>query len=330
MWIRAQCRGSKLSEFSMNPPRFIVERKTAMQKITPFLWFDNQAEEAINFYSAIFKNSNIGKVSRYDEAGAAASGRPKGSVMTASFQLNGQEFMALNGGPHFKFNPSISFFVTCETEAEVDNLWQYLHEGGTALMELQKYDWSDKYGWVQDKFGLSWQINLGRQEEVGQFITPSLLFVGKQHGKAGEAVHFYTSVFENSNIIGILHYQAGEVEPEGTVKHARFTLHGEVFMAMDSSLGHAFAFNEAISFVVNCESQKEVDYYWEKLSEGGDATAQQCGWLKDKFGLSWQIVPTILGKLLQGGDAEKSQRVMKALLQMKKIDIEGLKKAYNG
>lgn len=297
-----------------------------MQKITPFLWFDNNTEEAVNFYTSIFKNSKIGSVTRYDEAGAAASGRPKGSVMTASFQLNGQEFAALNGGPHFKFNPSISFFAIFETEADIDKLWQELKKGGMVLMELQKYDWSDKYGWVQDRFGLSWQVSLGRKKDVGQFITPSLLFVGKQHGKAEEAVRFYTSVFKNSNIAGILRYNAGEQEPEGTVKHAQFTLNGQVFMAMDSSLEHPFTFNEAISFVVNCESQKEVDYYWEKLS--AEAAAEQCGWLKDKFGLSWQIVPTTLVEMLQDKDAEKSKRVMEAMLQMKKIDIAGLKRAY--
>lgn len=243
--------------------------------------------------------------------------------MTASFQLNGQGFTALNGGPHFKFNPSISFFVIFETEAEVDKLWQQLREGGMALMELQKYDWSDKYGWVQDKFGLSWQVSLGKKEDVGQFITPSLLFVGKQHGKAEEAVRFYTSVFEDSGIAGILRYNAGEQEPEGTVKHAQFTLNGQVFMAMDSSLEHPFAFNEAISFVVNCESQAEVDYYWEKLSAVPEA--EQCGWLKDKFGVSWQIVPTILSQLLNDPDRERSKRAMQAMLQMKKIDIQALK-----
>jgi predicted 3-demethylubiquinone-9 3-methyltransferase (glyoxalase superfamily) len=160
-----------------------------MQKITPFLWFDNQAEEAINFYTSIFKNSEIGSVSRYDEAGAAASGRPNGSIMTATFQLEGQEFVALNGGPQFKFT-------------------------------------------------------------------------------------------------------------------------------------------KAISFVVNCESQEEIDYYWVKLSEGGDEKAQQCGWLKDKYGLSWQIFPPILGKLLQDKDPEKSKRVMNAMLKMKKFDIKTLKQAY--
>lgn len=162
--------------------------QTNIQKITPFLWFDSQAEEAVSFYTSIFKNSKIVSVTRYGEEGAEASGRPKGTMMTMAFQLDGQEFVALNGGPHFKFT-------------------------------------------------------------------------------------------------------------------------------------------EAISFVVNCESQDEVDYYWGKLSAGGDAKAQQCGWLKDKYGVSWQIVPTVLVELLKDPDPEKSRRVMKAMLKMKKIDIETLKRA---
>ena len=160
-----------------------------MQKITPFLWFDDNAEEAVKFYSSIFKNSKIGKIARYDKAGEKAAGRPAGSVMTVEFQLEGQEFVALNGGPHFKFT-------------------------------------------------------------------------------------------------------------------------------------------EAISFVVNCETQEEVDYYWEKLSAGGKEV--QCGWLKDKYGVSWQIVPTVLGELLSDKDAAKSQRVMEAMLKMVKLDIQKLKQAAKG
>jgi predicted 3-demethylubiquinone-9 3-methyltransferase (glyoxalase superfamily) len=162
-----------------------------MKKITPFLWFDNQAEEAARYYTSIFKNSNIVSITRYGAEGAEASGRPKGTVMTMAFQLDGQEFVALNGGPHFKFT-------------------------------------------------------------------------------------------------------------------------------------------EAISFVVNCESQEEVNYYWEKLSESGDEKAQQCGWLKDKYGVSWQIVPTVLVELLNDPDPEKSQRVMKSILKMKKIDMKTLQRAYEG
>jgi predicted 3-demethylubiquinone-9 3-methyltransferase (glyoxalase superfamily) len=160
-----------------------------MQKITPFLWFDNQAEEAVKFYTSIFKNSKIGKIARYDQQTAKAAGRPAGSVMTVEFQLEGQEFVALNGGPVFKFT-------------------------------------------------------------------------------------------------------------------------------------------EAISFVVNCKTQAEVDRFWRKLSSGGKEV--QCGWLKDKYGLSWQIVPTVLGELLSAKDAAKSQRVMQAMLQMVKLDIKRLKQAAKG
>jgi len=162
--------------------------QTIIQRITPCLWFDDQAEAAVNFYTSIFDNSKIETISRYGKEGSKASGRPAGTVMTVSFQLDGQAFLALNGGPHFKFN-------------------------------------------------------------------------------------------------------------------------------------------EAVSFIVNCESQERIDYYWERLSSGGDEKAQQCGWLKDKFGVSWQIVPTILNQLFSDADGEKSGRTMKALLQMKKLDIETLKRA---
>ncbi|MBI4302864.1 MAG: VOC family protein [Chloroflexi bacterium] len=298
-----------------------------MQKITPHLWFDNQAEEAVNFYISIFKNSKLVNITRYGEAGAEVSGRPKGTVMTLAFQLDGQEFMALNGGPIFKFTPAVSFFVNCKHPQELDELWRRLADGGTVLMELDKYPFAEKYGWLQDKYGLSWQLVLASRT---QKITPFLLFVGEQHGKAEEAMNRYVSIFPDSHIATIERYGKGEQDPEGTVKYAEFSLNGQEFIAMESAMEHQFTFNEAISFVVSCETQKEVDYYWEKLSEGGDEKAQQCGWLKDNYGLSWQIVPTILGEMLQDEDAKKTERVMKALLQMKKLDIETLKRAYEG
>ena len=301
-----------------------------MQTITPFLWFDNQAEEAVSFYTSIFEDGKESGATRYGESGSEISGKPRGSVMTVPFKLERQSFIALNGGPHFTFNPSISFFVTCETEEEVDRLWKKLNDGGSTLMELQKYEWSEKYGWLQDRHGLSWQIFLGRLADVGQKVTPSLLFVGKQHGRAEEAVKFYTSIFKDSRTDGILRYASGEDGQEGTVKHAQFALNNHVYMAMDGGLDHAFAFNEAISFVVNCATQEEIDYYWKALSEGGDPNAQRCGWLKDRFGVSWQIVPTILGQLMQGSDAKKSERMMNALLKMTKLNMEELQRAYDG
>ena len=187
-------------------------------------------------------------------------------------------------------------------------------------MELDKYEWSNKYGWLQDKYGVTWQLSFGGMEKTDQKFSPVLMFTDKQAGKAEQAIHFYTSVFKNSKIIGISRYIKGENDVEGTVKHAEFSLGNQVFMSMDSSFMHRFSFNEAISFVVDCETQEEIDYYWDKLTDGGEEI--QSGWLKDRFGVSWQIVPVILSELMS--DPSKSERVTNALLQMKKFDIEKL------
>ena len=131
-----------------------------MQTITPFLWFNDQAEEAANFYVSLFDNSSIEYTAYYNEDVAKVSGRPEGSVMTVDFQLEGQDFVALNGNPEYPFTPAVSFFIACETPEEIDHLWAKLSTGGIALMELGQYPFSEKYGWVQDQFGVSWQLNL--------------------------------------------------------------------------------------------------------------------------------------------------------------------------
>ena len=288
-----------------------------MQKIVPFLWFDGQAEEAVNFYTSVFKDSKITGTARYGETHPERSG----SVMTVNFTLEQQAFTALNGGPEFAFTPAISFFVTLETEAEVDALWEKLAQGGTVLMPFQACDWSEKYGWLNDRYGVSWQISLGKKSDVGQTIVPSLLFVGEQCGKAEEALRFYTSLFEGSSIAGVMH------APNASgVQHAQFTLAGQTFTAMDSGEKHAFGFTEALSLFVNCETQAEVDALWEKLTKEGEEG--QCGWLKDKYGVSWQIVPTEALKLMAGPDRDKAARVTQALMQMKKIDGDVLRRAY--
>lgn len=159
-------------------------------------------------------------------------------------------------------------------------------------------------------------------------ITPNLWF----DDQAESAARFYVSIFRNSKIVNILHYgEAGAQasgKPRGSVMTVTFQLEGQEFVALNG--GPQFPLTEAVSFVVNCATQEEVDYYWGKLSEGGDERAQQCGWLKDKYGLSWQIVPVILREMLQDRDAQKAERVMSALLPMKKIDIKVLKQAYEG
>jgi predicted 3-demethylubiquinone-9 3-methyltransferase (glyoxalase superfamily) len=294
-----------------------------MQKITTHLWFDTQAREAAEFYAAAFgKGSKVTSSSQLDNT-------PSGSVDIVTFELLGREFQAISAGPLFKFNPSISFHVLCNTKDEVDALWGKLSQGGTALMELGAYPFSEKYGWVQDRYGLSWQLFYSAGADVKQKITPVLMYVGGVWGKAEEAVNYWTSLFEGSNVFALQRYGKGE-EPdqEGTLRYGTFALLGQEFGAMDSAYAHNFAFNEAISFMVPCETQEEIDYLWKKLSAVPEA--EQCGWLKDQFGVSWQIIPTALGELMSTGSPEQTARVTAAFLQMKKFDIEGLKRAYLG
>lgn len=293
-----------------------------MQKITPHLWFDREALEAAGFYISVFKDSIQNSVTRLHDT-------PSGTVDVVSIDLMGQEFTLISAGPFFRFNPSISFLVACREKSDVDMLWEKLSEGGSALMELGEYPFSERYGWVQDRYGLSWQIMLMGGHDIKQNITPTLMFTDKQWGKAEDAINFYASVFRDSKVGDILRYSKGE-EPdrEGTIKHASFRLEGMEFAAMDSARVHDFSFNEAISFIVHCETQDEIDYYWERLS--ADPQAEQCGWLKDRYGVSWQIVPTILDHMLMDQDLEKVARVTEAFLKMKKFDIEALVRAYKG
>jgi len=301
------------------------------QKIVPNLWFDRQAEEAAKLYASTFKNSRVGTIVRAGKAGSEVTGLSEGTVMTVEFELEGCRFVAINGGPLFKFTPAISFQVSCDSKEEVDAIWDKLSQGGSALMELGSYPFSERYGWTQDRYGLSWQVMFTGNRRAEQKITPTLMFVGKQCGKTEAALKLYSSVFHNAAIGNILRYSKGE-EPdvEGTIRHAGFTLEGQQFAAMDSAHEHKFTFNEAISFLVRCGTQAEIDYYWDKLIVDGDPNAQVCGWLKDKFGVSWQVSPTILEEMLQDPDQEKVERVTNAFLKMKKFDIEELKKAFEG
>ncbi len=297
-----------------------------MQKITPFLWFENNAEEAVNFYTSLFDDTSILSVTRYNEESAKVSGQKPGSAMTIAFKLEGQSFTALNGGPHFKLNPSISFFIYCESETKIDRLYKSLSEGGFIMMPLDKYDWSPKYAWVQDKFGLFWQLDVDKINNP-QKILPALLFVNEKNLRLKEAAIYYTSVFPDSKIIMEYPYDNSVGVPDGTLLFAQFKLNDFLFNAMSSTMKHDFDFNEAFSFVVNCKDQNEVDYYWNKLISNGGMESQ-CGWLKDKFGISWQIIPTRLIELLGDPDPVKAQKVMMEMLKMKKILIANLEKAY--
>lgn len=300
-----------------------------MQKIIPHLWFDREAKEAAEFYTALFPESRITSIITLNET-------PSGDADVVSFQLWGYSFMAISAGPLFKFNPSVSFMVNFDPSRDgeavnrINDAWAKLSHGGKVLMPLDKYPFSQRYGWIQDKYGLSWQLILTDPEgEERPPIIPTLLFVGDACGKAEEATDFYLTVFKNTGRGTIARYPSGmEPDQEGTVMFSDFRLQDQWFAAMDSAREHGYAFNEAISLMVNCDTQKEIDYLWEKLSAVPEA--EQCGWLKDPFGLSWQISPAILDEMMQDPDPEKVARVTRAFMQMKKFDIEKLKEAYRG
>ena len=301
-----------------------------MGKITPHLWFDKEAKQAAELYTSVIPGSKVKSV-------RTLRNTPSGDCDIVSFELAGQPFMAISAGPLFKFNPSVSFHLKCNSKDEVDALFGKLAEGGKVLMPLGSYPFSERFGWLEDKYGLSWQVILTPEREMKERIRPALMFVGSVAGKTEEAIRFYAGVFQkapgaaggstSANVLA--RYGKGE-EPdkEGTVRFATFTLAGQEFAAMDSAHGHKFAFNEAISFMVPCETQEEIDYFWERLS--ADPKGGQCGWLKDKYGLSWQVTPTILNELLSGTDGERTARVTQAFLKMKKFDIAALQRAYEG
>ena len=291
-----------------------------MQTITPHLWFDKEAKPAAELYKSIFKDSRIKNT-------ATLHNTPSGAVDLLTIDVLGQEFRLLNAGPLFKFTPAVSFLVACETKQEVDALWSELSKGGSAFLELGDYPFSERYGWTTDRYGLSWQVMFMGGREIAQKITPTLLFSGAQHGKAEQAIDFYASVFHKAKVGDILRYGDHEgPDKPGTVKHASVVLEGEHFAVMDSARPHNFTFNEAISFMVHCDTQEEIDYFWTKLS--ADPEAEQCGWLKDRFGLSWQIVPRVMDEMLQDKDKTRLARVTEAFLNMKKFDIAKLKEAY--
>jgi predicted 3-demethylubiquinone-9 3-methyltransferase (glyoxalase superfamily) len=301
--------------------------KTHIQKIIPHLWFDKEAKEAAEFYCSVFPDSKITNIAMLHDT-------PSGDSDVVSFELWGYSFMAISAGPFFKFNPSISFFVNFdpsqdkEARQRIDSVWAKLSAGGAVLMPLDKYPFSERYGWVEDKYGVSWQLILTNPEgDERPLIIPSLMFVGDVCGKAEEATDFYLSVFKDSKRGTIARYPKGMApDKEGTIMFTDFQLLGQWFAAMDSAHEHRFTFNEAVSLMVNCDTQDEIDYYWEKLSAVPEA--EQCGWLKDRYGVSWQIVPTTLGEMMGKGTPEQINRVTQAFLKMKKFDLESLKQAY--
>ena len=296
-----------------------------MSRITSCLWYDGNAEDAARFYTSVFPESKMDATARVTESVAKAARLPEGSVLTVTFRLADHHFMGLNGGPQFKFTPANSYFVSCSSSDEIDALWKKLSQGGSVLIAINKYPWAERYGWCQDKFGLTWQLILAESETK---IAPSLLFADDLSGKAEEAINFYMARFDNSEIVRIERYSAGEPGKEGSVKFASYILDGEQFTAMDAPGKHGFTFSPAVSFMVNCKDQAEVDRFWRDLSDGG--AEGQCGWLTDRFGISWQIVPSKFVELMKSKDRRKIDNMMKAMMPMTKLEMDKLQAAFEG
>jgi predicted 3-demethylubiquinone-9 3-methyltransferase (glyoxalase superfamily) len=273
--------------------------------ISTCIWFDGKAKEAASFYKDVF-----GEVEIISDK----------NPFTVIYNLFGRRFMHLNAGPGYVINPSISFFIGATSEEEINSIWEKLIVDGKILMPLNTYPWSKKYGWCADKYGVNWQLMLGHESSCK--VMPNLLFCGKNNGKAAEAIEFYSSIFKESKTIQISRYEKGEADTEGNIKYAQFELNHLPFGAMDSSAAHEFTFNEGVSFTITVDTQEEIDYYWNHLVENG--SPGRCGWLKDKYGVSWQIVHSILGKYMT--NPETAPKATYAFLQMSKFIIADLEK----
>jgi predicted 3-demethylubiquinone-9 3-methyltransferase (glyoxalase superfamily) len=192
------------------------------------------------------------------------------------------------------------------------------------MMDLGKYPWSEKYGWVADKFGVSWQLALGKIADIGQRITPSMMFTGDNYGRVDEAIAHYSSVFKDAKVDSVMRYGKDRApDQEGKVQYAQISLLGQKFVLMESAHQHDFTFTEGVSLTIHCENQEEIDYYWARLTENG--TESMCGWLKDKFGVSWQIIPAVLAKIMS--DPDKAGKAAQAFMKMKKLNIEQIVQA---
>lgn len=291
-----------------------------MKAIVPHLWFDKEAVEAAQFYTSLFEDSRI-------TGSYVMEDTPSGDSTAVNFELAGQPFAAVSAGPYFTFNPSLSIMVQCNSEEEVDKLWRALLYGGKVLMPLDSYPFSERYGWLEDRYGLSWQISLV-EDPLPQKLLPHFMFSDGVNGRAEEAVKFYTELFPDSSIDALEHYQPGDIENQkAKIMFSTFHLGDMHFNAMDDAYESDFTFNEAFSLEIFCENQEELDHYWHKLSAHPES--EQCGWVKDKFGVSWQIVPEGLDELLSTGSKNQIYRVTQKLLQMKKIDMRELEKTKN-
>jgi len=289
--------------------------------IFPCFLFEKDAKKAADFYCRVFDAKIVLE-----------------TEFVVDLDVFGQKIMFLNG-PKVEKNSSVSFLINCESEKEFQAYKEQLLEGGDELlMPKDFYPDSDghQYGlyqhdWIRDQFGVTWQLYLNEKQDL-QKIIPLLLFIHQNNGKAMEAMEFYTRIFPNSKIGNTLKYKDGindiEDEDPENIRLADFEINRYQLNCMDSAINHPYNFNEAYSLVVMTDNQDETDFFWNNLiADGGEESV--CGWLKDKYGFSWQITPKRLIRLINDSDKERAQKVMQAMMKMKKIIINDLEEAYN-
>lgn len=295
------------------------------QKIVPHLWFDTEAMGAARFYVSLFPDSRVLFSNVFEQT-------PSDEAEQVDFEVMGHRFMGISAGPYVTKNPSISFMLvfTEEEKHEFTKVWETLIDEGRTLMPFQKYDFSELYGWVEDKYGVSWQLYMTEEsaEAIENRVIPAMMFINDNLGRAEEAMNFYVDTFKDSKVGGVYYYP-GNMEPDLTtyIAQGRFELERQRFTLMDSAMKHEFNFSEGVSLLVKCEDQEEIDYYWEKLSHVPES--EECGWLKDKYSVSWQIMPKVMDEMVQNGTPEQLRRVTQAFLKMKKFDIAELEAAYH-
>lgn len=294
------------------------------QKITPNVWFNGNAKEAVDFYTAAFPEGRVVATSYYPSSAAEGLAdfqlELAGKELAIDYELSGYRFTAINAGPEFKPNPSISFMVNFDPSRDehaalhLDELWNKLTDGGEVLMEIGEYFYSKRYGWVQDRYGVSWQLILTDPDgDPRPFIVPSLMFANDNVNHAEEAIRFYTSIFNHSKIGMLARYTENmQLAKAGSLMYSDFMIEDQWFAAMDSGNPQEFMFNEGVSLSIACKDQAEIDYFWEKLSSVPEA--EQCGWCKDKYGVSWQIVPANIGELMARPGAYTKMMDMKKLV----------------
>ncbi len=295
-----------------------------MKRITPFLWFEKDIQAITDYYSSIFPN-----ITSSDEH--EINNTPSGSVQTKTIYIYGVRFDLMTAGPYLPYNPTVSFIINTESVNEAEKLWNKITLEGKILMPLGTYDFAAIYGWAQDKYGVSWQVMFRTGEQSQQKITSTLMFCGDVCGRAEEAMNFYVNIFKNSHTDYCEKYDGTEPfnDIRAKTKHAGFTLDGSAFSVLDSGMISPLTFDQSVSFVVNCADQAEVDYYYSELIKDGGKEVE-CGWVSDKFGVPWQVVPTRMLTMLSTGTPDQIKRVTESFMQMKKFDIQTLENAFEG